>query len=192
MEDCPIDTIPTAIKIWDLKPEHNPRLNFCVCQLYKDIVRRPVLITDCEHQFCLNCILPVIKGKNKDESNCPICQCPLTHENTKTSTKLQSMTEHLQISCTRFCDMLFNMKEIQNLKYHEECCRDKDCSMTSNESFTSTTPDDEIPRNMQDAALHTVSQNKNSTIYISNNKIPVRWAKGKCLQNPFLHNLVEN
>ena len=84
------------------------------------------------------------------------------------------------------------MKEIQNLKYHEECCRDKDCSMTSDESFTSTTPDDEIPRNMQDAALHTISQNKNSTIYISNNKIPVRWAKGKCLQNPFLHNLVEN
>ena len=62
VEECPVDSITLDISIKHLDQGHNPHLNFCVCQLCEELIRRPILATDCEHQFCMNCLFPLLKG----------------------------------------------------------------------------------------------------------------------------------
>ena len=159
VEECPVDSITLDISTRHLDQGHNPHLNFCVCQLCEELIRRPILATDCEHQFCMNCLFPLLKGVAKKDSKCPICKHELTIDNLKVSKKIQLMTESLQIKCRKNCEILFNIKDIEQLKFHEGICTDTNSSFSSNDSFTSTDifnlmPDDPVPRNMEDAALH--------------------------------------
>ena len=132
---------------------------FCTCAACHDIIRRPLLITTCQHSFCLKCILPTLEGKPIDETKCPRCDDNnITPENIIPSKYIQNMLVELASQTNK----------------QDHCSEIMSPSMTPSEitlsDIFSLTPSDEIPRDIEDAALHVIrhkiknSNNPNKSI----------------------------
>ena len=52
----PTDVIPNDIRIKNLNVAHNTHWSLCICNICKQILRRPIMFKQCEHVFCLDCL----------------------------------------------------------------------------------------------------------------------------------------
>ena len=100
-------------------------------------MHQPVMLDDCQHSFCMNCISPIIEGKKESDTKC------------------------------KTCNKLFPAENNNQKNEHEKNCVVQSVTPTSSTSMSltsisSTTLSDvfevkesgDISRNMEDAALH--------------------------------------
>ncbi|XP_057300003.1 V(D)J recombination-activating protein 1-like [Hydractinia symbiolongicarpus] len=118
-EKTPEDIIPRRYSREDFSC--NKSLPEFICFLCKDILRRPVGIMPCEHNFCLECLVPNIEGRRETDWKCPQCKLLIKSNQINPSKKIQNLTKMLSTKCKR-CGHLFNLDEEKEKKQHEASC----------------------------------------------------------------------
>lgn len=99
-EKTPADIIPKRYSREDFSC--NKSLPEFICFLCKDILRRPVGIMPCEHNFCLECLVPNIEGRRETDWKCPQCKLLIKSNQINPSKKIQNLTKMLSTKCKRF------------------------------------------------------------------------------------------
>ena len=163
-------TLHRNISIEDFSVSINTHLSMCKCEICFGILRRPVIIKKCEHLLCFTCFGNYVKNKNVKETFCLICKTNFEICDVQYSSNTQKLLLLLQLNCKK-CDKIFNaFSEYDLYKAHLEKCVSISSSInTSNSSSTGSknssmtisdvfelSKDDDIPRELEDAALHVI------------------------------------
>ena len=70
-EQTPPDVIPNGLQIEHFK-QSSSLIKFCICGFCHDIIRRPLLVTPCEHSlFKMYIVLVTLEGKHIDDTEMP-------------------------------------------------------------------------------------------------------------------------
>ena len=56
----------------------------------------PVMLVDCQHSFCVTCIVPQLQGKQQSNTNCPTCNTNIEFDKIKPSLNVVEMTKILK------------------------------------------------------------------------------------------------
>ena len=163
----------------DLINEFNPYLQFCICSLCGKIPKQPVSLKKCEHLFCFFCLVEIIKIRFINETSCPKCNETLIPEDLVSSNKTNSLIKMLTVECV-LCKAKFNViKEYDIYIHHKLICNEESVTKslflssplplpslspsfyTFNNSISeifNLTANSNIPRVVEDAALHVLKQ----------------------------------
>ncbi|XP_047134470.2 V(D)J recombination-activating protein 1 [Hydra vulgaris] len=163
----------------DLVNEFNPYLQLCICCLCGKIPKQPVFLKKCERLFCFFCLVEIIKIRFFNETACPKCNEPLIPEDLVASNKTNSLIKMLSVECI-LCKEKFNViKEYDVYIHHKLICNGKSVTKslflslplslpslsptlyTFNNSISeifNLTANSNIPRVVEDAALHVLKQ----------------------------------
>lgn len=162
VSDTIINNTPDELDI-DLKKESfeadiNPQLSFCICNYCKNIMKRPVLISPCEHHLCLKCTIKNVEGKTLQNAKCPACNKNILPTNIHPSTKTVELIKTLKLRCEKKCGLLFKFDEVLEKKHHE-----KSCISSSSPSYflplsslLEVNSSQEITKDMDNAVLHVI------------------------------------
>ena len=52
----------------------NPHNSLQICKICLKTIRKLTIILKCTHKFCLNCLMAILRGKPKRESEFPSCR----------------------------------------------------------------------------------------------------------------------
>ena len=140
--------------------KYNSHLDLCICYICKNIVSQPVTLENCQHSFCLNCIVTRLEGKKETET-CPKFSKVIHIGDVKYSKNVSDMIDCITIECGKKCGEIFKIKEYNEKIIHENKC---DISSSTSTSLDSTKLSDifsldetsELSRDMEDAALHII------------------------------------
>ena len=138
-------------------------LELCICKICKGLIDRPVILKDCQHSYCLNCLLPTLEGKKEDDTRCTECSTKILLNQVIPSINVTELLKCLKIECKN-CAKTYSITQLAEKTEHEQNCTYNVSSLLSSTSSLSnsqtlsdvfkTTDSDEISRNMEDAALH--------------------------------------
>lgn len=154
----PKDVFPhDKLNINNISKIHNPHLRLCVCDICLQIFHSPVILQECQHSFCLNCILPKIEGRRISETVCPSCGSQFSI--LSPSTNVTAMLRCLQIECIDKCGKTFSVADIEKIPSY--CNELKKATSTPAMKVNDILLMDDvskIPREVEDAALHVIKQ----------------------------------
>ena len=166
LETTPEDIVPAEYNIATFPETLNPHLKLCTCSLCQNILRKPVLLTACQHCFCANCILRSIEGKSMTQTLCPICNMLILQNTIIPSTYINNIIQSLQVPCKYNCGQNFKIINIKEKDPHECVCHIK-CftkikKITLDEIFA-INDNSEITQDIEDATLHVLRQKMNKS-----------------------------
>ena len=94
----------------DILLNNNSHLEICKCDTCLNIIRRPIIITKCEHMFCLRCIMPLIEGKPETDLKCPVCKLLYLKCDIVPSKYINNVLLSSTIKCFKLCGKAFNIE----------------------------------------------------------------------------------
>ena len=178
---CLPDNLPIEIENSYFTEKWNPLLTIWMCNICKNILRRPVVLKPCKHAFCFICIAKELRGQDKNSAKCFKCSSTI-YEITKHEVYAK-LIEVLKMDCST-CQKLFSMDEFNSCKLHTSKCVISVC--TANETKLTVIPkinkQDQLKRDMEDVALYVLRKKIahsnlylkcfifNSTLYIPNGR----------------------
>ena len=152
--------LPPNLKFNDFTISDNPNLSLCKCFACDDILNQPVIIKGCEHVFCFSCLATELKGRNFNVSKCPKCNIIIKPNDVTASNYINSMLQLLVLSCKTCTVKFLASTQYQEYQEHIKCCTINSSSNSSpNTSLSdvySLTPENIIPRDVENAALHVI------------------------------------
>ena len=80
----------------NIDKEQNSHLDLCICQICQEIRNATVMLVDCQHSFCVTCIVPQLQGKQQSNTNCPTCNTNIEFDKIKPSLNVVEMTKILK------------------------------------------------------------------------------------------------
>ena len=89
------------------------------CIICQDLLKKPVTLRKCFHEFCLECIQTYIKTKLQGHLplECPLCRTAFKQFDYVMATDLQKEIENCKIKCK--CGNLISLPQFEN---HQENC----------------------------------------------------------------------
>ncbi|XP_065665062.1 uncharacterized protein LOC105850185 isoform X2 [Hydra vulgaris] len=153
-----LESLPLPLnkkEISEFNIQLNPHITLCICKVCGRIMHQPVMIKDCQHSFCSQCIISIIKGKLENEARCPVCLTCIMINSLCSSVHVLEMIEHLYIAC-KICKKNFIKDKYEN----HECKKDHllNNSSTIVDDLFKVDKSSHIPRNIEDAVLHVIKQ----------------------------------
>lgn len=149
---------------------HNSHLELCFCRVCNEIIHQPIILTACQHSMCFQCLVPLVYGKEENDTHCPICNTNVLLNTISYSQQIHNMIQCLVLQCSHNCGKIFTIKNYTEKLLHEKnCFGSSQVTQTStmlSEAF-STATDVNLTREMQDAALHVLKikmANSNSEV----------------------------
>ena len=110
----------------------NPHLHLCVCGIYKNLLRKPLIMKSCRHVFCFLCLSSYLKSKPEDSIFCPTCSKQFSINDVSHSTLTYNMINILMLSC-KIC----NTKYSPITEYNLYLIHEKECSLSTVEQSQS-------------------------------------------------------
>merc|ERR1712136_440739 len=105
------------------------------CPICLDILNSPVLIQQCQHRFCQNCLVDKIK-------KCPTCRIPFSHKkDLRSDRNTKNLILKLLFKCENTkCDIILQLEDLlkhsQLCNYNEVVCEKCDAKFLKNEAET--------------------------------------------------------
>lgn len=178
----PNDLLSENLNMSDFQKEINPCLELCICNICNNILRRPMLLSRCEHTFCFNCIISHLKGKNEEQTSCPICKEQIYLDTLSPCSYVLKLLDVLVLQCYQ-CNAQFNAindyKSFNNHihQFHNNSNSYNNLSNSANSSSSlnlsaifDLSPSKEIPREVEEATLHVI-RNKMAQSNLPNKSI---------------------
>ena len=148
-QSVPETKLSEDLNISDFDSAINPSLTLCKCLICENVLRRPVMIQECQHSFCLGCTTLTFEGKR--EFRCPYCQNKFNPDLLKECKVRNTLVESLILKCN--CGQLFE----SSVKYrnHITYCQSKKegHSLTINELLTMDLSENPLPKSVERATL---------------------------------------
>ncbi|XP_065683267.1 uncharacterized protein LOC136096060 [Hydra vulgaris] len=131
---------------------------------------KPLILKECQHSFCSECLFREIEGKLETEAKCFICNQHIPLYTILNSVNVTLLIEHILLGCNKKCELKFAVKDNDLIKLHEEICIGEQLLPTMickkiHDGLETTLADvfllkenDAIPRIVEDAALHVIKQ----------------------------------
>ena len=158
LKKTPEDIVPYACSIESFSAKLNPHLKLCMCALCRNILRKPLLLVNCEHCFCSNCILPKLEGKFIENIVCPVCETKIKEEDVVSPKYVTSIIGSLQVGCSLGCGENFTLAEHDEKIFHENSCVQNSRTKLKLTLADTLSLDDcsDISRDVEDAALQVI------------------------------------
>ena len=118
------------VPIESFKTDLNPQLDLCTCSLCDKLVKKPVLVTKCEHIFCFVCLMRVVEGLEIQCLVCPKCTVPIHPDDVVASNSTGKLVNSLRLGCSKGCSKAFPCDKLGIRSRHEEECNGPDGLIT--------------------------------------------------------------
>ena len=156
MQNIPNTNLNQSLKS-KITKQWNSHFDLCVCSICNNITEQPVML-ECQHSFCLTCVVSKIEGKDENDSKCMTCNAKILLTKINPSIQVREMINCLVVPCELDCGKTFSINDSENKTEHEKLCKGtfinkKSASYTISDIFE-LSESSEMPRIVEDATVH--------------------------------------
>ena len=144
----------TYPRLEDIDQNLNPHVQTLVCDLCNDLVHRPVLISNCEHLFCLFCLTRKVENVNLSNLNCPKCGNNFSDSQVNPAKRATENLGLLRKECSKGCGEKILLKDDDDYERHVKSCKGK--SVLSVDDILKIPLGGSFPKNVERAAVHVI------------------------------------
>ena len=138
------------VQIDEVFKQSNPGYEKCLCGYCQKIVRRPLVVKDCEHGMCISCFRSTNINSSFSDTVCPVCNSHFNFSEIKASSLLPAMIKNLRIRCDVGCNQELPYTEIES---HKSKCRGIS-EITTISQIMALSPQDELPKQIHSVVGH--------------------------------------